>query len=53
MQEPKVVLHNLFYNKGYNFPESFIKDLRNPLRTTRNSRWITGVPPGPRWESLL
>jgi len=26
-----VVLHNLFYSKGYNFQERFIKDLWNSL----------------------
>ena len=30
-----------------------IKDLWNSLWTTRNSRWTTGGPPGPGWESLL
>jgi len=45
-------LHDLLYSKGYNCQERFIKDLWNPLWTTRNSRWATSGPPVPRWESL-
>jgi len=49
----KMVLHNILYSKGYKFQQRFTKDLWNPLRTTRNSRWNTGGPPGPCWESLF
>jgi len=44
----KMTVHDLLYSKGYNFPKHFIKDLWSSLWTTRNSRWTTGGPPGPR-----
>jgi len=41
----------LLYSKGYYFQERFINDLWHSLRTTTNSRWTTGGPPGPQWKS--
>jgi len=32
--------------------ERFIKDLWKYLWTNRKSRWTTGGPPGPSWQSL-
>jgi len=33
----KTALHYLLYSKSYNFQNRLIKDLPNPLWTTRNS----------------
>ena len=44
----KLVLHNLLYIQGCNFQERFIKNSWNSLWTTRDFRWTTGGPSGPR-----
>jgi len=49
----KIVLHISLFSEDCNSQERFIKGLWNFLWSIRNSRWITGGPHVPRWESLI